>query len=631
MLQPFLRNPFYKTFCFCFIFLPFIIFSKEEGLIERLDHFVYDHRIKFQEYVQVIKSKSDQSQLSEIENIKIDAFFLRSLIFHSNFKYIKTSNTNICSFYLLLQEDLLKTTLGRIEAVVVRVKFKKEEDYQPYYMKKKDFINYIKKKKCFENNDIEKLFNLENLKETMKLISFKKPKDKKECSKILNDWKENKYIYSLCGLDHKIKKGDLAQRKNSLDKNLTFLERRNLQKDIFNRNALLNIISKFERSYISNLCEGINDEKKFCKKYLESNFWIRILNGELKEEKLSYLCSNFLKKKKVNRADLKKCVKSFNRNKKICINKVGGESSVNCEQLAEALEIGNLNTNYRDCPKEIGNGSILNIYRIINHFKGQNKSFFKERCSFQTYFEYKNLFNRDNYEDVWGLKICFPERYRKKEVCKSYLPGFNLKDERAENRVMEKVIRDSVDRGFSGKCLFLKKKEALKGFGCFISIDKSSCEGDICKRKVYYNKKEVKEIKYKGKTVSHYFQNNKKHSYFTLNNMIKEKLKKKLKKIKSFSELKIFLNDPKSIIHGIGCVENLTPSFLKSRSFNQCHPMPFIIDGFKEKKDGLYVSFRSSSDNLHIPRLINWRNIYNSVEIYSKLNPQRIWTLNGIK
>jgi hypothetical protein len=88
---------------------------------------------------------------------------------------------------------------------------------------------------------------------------------------------------------------------------------------------------------------------------------------------------------------------------------------------------------------------------------------------------------------------------------------------------------------------------------------------------------------------------------------------------------------PGSIIHGVGCAEDLLPEFFPRNSINGCHPLPFIVDGHIEKDNTSLLVFRSAIDDVHTPRLILWQNIFNAVSAYQLLHPLNTWTLYGIK
>ena len=86
----------------------------------------------------------------------------------------------------------------------------------------------------------------------------------------------------------------------------------------------------------------------------------------------------------------------------------------------------------------------------------------------------------------------------------------------------------------------------------------------------------------------------------------------------------------KGIIHGIGCAEDLLPSFFKTKAFNQCSPLPFIIDGMLKENDKVVFVTRSGADSLQAPRLVGWSLVYSAVKSYQRTHPLKLWTLDGL-
>ena len=124
-------------------------------------------------------------------------------------------------------------------------------------------------------------------------------------------------------------------------------------------------------------------------------------------------------------------------------------------------------------------------------------------------------------------------------------------------------------------------------------------------------------------------------SYIAENKSLKsqfEKIKKKtFKPVKNTTILKsIFNKEKNAIVLGMGCIEELLPSFFKRNTLNQCHPTSFIIDNIMEE-DGLFAThIRTSLDHIHAPRVIPWSRVFNSVRNYQNIHPLRSWELYAI-
>jgi hypothetical protein len=94
--------------------------------------------------------------------------------------------------------------------------------------------------------------------------------------------------------------------------------------------------------------------------------------------------------------------------------------------------------------------------------------------------------------------------------------------------------------------------------------------------------------------------------------------------------LAFFKKKRDGIIHGVGCAEEILPSFFKVKAMNQCTPLPFIIDGMIRENDKTVFVTRTGVDSLQAPRLISWSLIYSAVKSYQNAHPLRLWTLYGL-
>ncbi len=114
--------------------------------------------------------------------------------------------------------------------------------------------------------------------------------------------------------------------------------------------------------------------------------------------------------------------------------------------------------------------------------------------------------------------------------------------------------------------------------------------------------------------------------------MLREVKKLQSRPIKNLTDLTFYLDKINgSIIHGVGCAEDLLPEYFSRFTLNACRPLPFIIDGHVMKNKTTFLVFRSAIEDIHTPRLISWANVFSAVSAYQQLQPLNIWTLNGLK
>ena len=91
-----------------------------------------------------------------------------------------------------------------------------------------------------------------------------------------------------------------------------------------------------------------------------------------------------------------------------------------------------------------------------------------------------------------------------------------------------------------------------------------------------------------------------------------------------------FKQHEKGIIHGIGCAEDLLPTVVRRRSFNQCTPTPFLVDGIFEKNENKTLVLRTAFDDILSPRLTPWNWVFTAVMKYQEMHPLKQWNLYGL-
>src|SRR5690606_18276419 len=107
--------------------------------------------------------------------------------------------------------------------------------------------------------------------------------------------------------------------------------------------------------------------------------------------------------------------------------------------------------------------------------------------------------------------------------------------------------------------------------------------------------------------------------------------KKKGKVLNNLSSLSTYFKNSKNgIVHGVGCAEDLLPTFIKTHSMNQCTPLPFVINGMLKDKDKVVFVTRTGADSVQAPRLLSWSIIYSGVKSYQRMHPLKQWTMYGL-
>lgn len=627
----FWQNQFYKILFLIGIFIGLGSFAtkafsassseSDPGIVESLERLLVIHKKQFDQSKTTSQSSVKAiTDFSNLKNIKFDSQFMRSILFHSEDRFLRLTQKDECKFLSAIENNLLKTVDGDITNVLINYQ-NTEGKTESAAIARDLFFEQIYKKKCLNNKEFGTLFNETNLQKTIQGIKFSVPKNTTECDVIHKEWLDNSFTPYLCKISQILKK---SKSQKQID----------LYKDK---------IPNFQRNYIENLCANITSPELFCSSYLKKDSWNKVLNGEAPLYKMSFKCQNIMgKTEDLSPEDLKNCAAKLLSDPAICETR-GNKNFPsdfplqNCDIQSVALSKSRLVTNYHDCPGNIDNEAITNIHRLVNHFAPRNIVTTKETCGGEANYTFARLNLDINHQDGWPLKVCFKNNIVNKEECIPYIPGSRSDETLSEDQVIAKILYQHKGAPIKTKCRIVDSKtyspvRSEFKFGCFIVYDVDNCTTINCSKKVIWEEKLQSDIKFIGNPIFDYFPTSFANERYSFANMINEVKGTQSRSIKNLTDVKFFLdNIPTGVIHGVGCLEDLTPEEFQRTAMNQCHPMPFIIDGYTIKNTQTWLVFRSAIDDLHSPRLILWPNIFNAVSAHRELHPLNTWTLYGIK
>lgn len=595
--------------------------DKNPGLIESFERLLEVHKKQFEQSSQKAQgSVEDSSNLLNYKEIKLDTHFMRSLLFHSDEKFLRLVQKDECKFWAALENNLLKTARG--DVINIQASYQnKEHQTLTTSIPKDDFFTQLYKVKCLNNHEFGILFNESNYEKTINGIKFTVPKTTRECEMVHREWLENSFTPYLCRIQQTI--------KNSKDK-----------KVVENYKTKINSL---QRTYIDNLCNNLNSPERFCENYLKNDIWNKIINGEAPSYKMSFKCQNiFNKENELTPAEIKSCASKLLSEPALCETRGNRNYPslfplLNCDLISKALTKSKLVTDYHDCPGSVDNEAITNAHRIINHFFPRKIISTKETCAGEANYTFARLNLDISYEDGWPLKICFHNNVTNKEDCVPYIPGSREDEKLSEDQVIARILYQQKGASSKAKCRIVDSKtyNPLRSefkFGCFIVYDSDTCTTLNCTKKVIWEEKTQSDIRYIGKPIFDYIPTaflNERYSFMSLINEVKGI---QSRPIKNLTYLKFYLDQiSNSIIHGVGCAEDLIPEEFARESINQCHPIPFIIDGYTLKNNEIWLSMRTAIDDLHSPKLTLWQNVFNAISAYRELHPLNSWTLYGLK
>ena len=610
---------------------------QSNGLIGTFYSLLNENKKQYQNSVNSFqKNTTSLRNIKKLESVSLSKDFVKSILLHTENKYLKFAENDECKLLSLIDTGLTKTAKGKIYSIPIIINFDGGKQ-KNVLVTKQDYFNYIYSKKCLNNREMLSLFTSKNISQTIKSLKLSIPKSEKQCIKIHAEWTKNPFLPYICAISESIKKSTLAKIKLKSNPNYTFEQIKNIERLYLKGKYFNKAISPMHKEYFNSLCSNLYEPKQFCAPYMATDIWNKINQQEQPLYKMSYKCKLITKKETLASQDIRYCIEKFNKEPKVCtISKnddfVALFPMPNCNIISKSLFKSSLYTNYHDCPGNISNHAVTNVHRIIAHKKKLTIPSDKLSCSSQANHSLAKI------SPQWPLKICYFDKISDKKNCIPYIPNHQKKgDPLSEGHVIAKILYRTSGTPDQKSCeivadkffnpLLLKYKH-----GCFIVYDSQLCTTLNCKKKIIYDLKEIKGIEYVGANTFDYFTNSFKNENFSVNKLLANSLKMGGGTIHNLTFLKLFLEKhSNAIAHGIGCAEDLLPSFFQKKSLTECTPLPFLVDGIVEEKGSIYLSFRSSIDDVHSPRLIYWDNIFNGVSNYKELHPLNTWTFHGIK
>lgn len=581
------------------------------------------------------------SQVDAAKELTLEPRFARSILFSSERKYNDLMNGDRCAFYALIENRLLRSPTGELTHLVIN--FEDENGQKQHALvTRENFLQAVYQNQCFQNRDLSLLFGNNNIKTTFDGINFVVPKKSQDCKAILDEWNRNPNTPYFCRVAEVLNSG-LRARLNldSVPQN-QIQQRREMQSLIDQYDFLRQNLSHFQRTYVQNMCNHLDNPQNFCKVYLAQDVWNQILNGEQATWKMSYRCSQVIDKIDATVDDLRGCAQQFIENPDLCQTQGAKNYPSNypypkCNSLSDALKISKLQTDYHDCPGLIDNEGIINISRLLNHFDSPRIKSNLQNCASHALSRFAKLNLDFANQSAWPLEICHEDRVVGGDRCTPYVPGANTEGELSEERVVEQILVKQFNMQKSTQCRlvdFNSYNPNLLEFktGCVILFDRNECTQLHCPKKIFVEQKEIQGITYKGRPTFDYFANSFRNEKFAVANILNETQRLNSRTIRNLTELNVFLNlEGNGVVHGIGCAEDLYPERFKRSGLNECRPLPFIIDGIQANDTVTNLVVRFAIDDIHSPRLMNWNHIFTAITHYQNLHPLDSWMMHGLR
>jgi len=599
------------------------------GIIQTFESLVQIDEKKFKSTNEkLLKENKVLLDSKKVEQLELQPDFLNSIILHSNPGYVKIASSEKCRFYDSILADLLRSAEGRIKNVMVTY-LNKKGDRESSLLSKKDFLNNVVNRECPKTIQIIDKFQIKTLKETLDSIIFEIPSNIDQCRISHSSWQNNPQTPFLCQLHEYLQD---VKRGNSGASD--FKQKQSLAKVIYSK------LTPAKKDYLENLCQNLDNEKAFCDKFLNVSFWNKI-SGQGKEEfYIKELCKNIQKTQQPTENEYRICLNRIINEPDLCLFNYGNfhhlTPSLDCESLSIALNHSRLKSNYDDCPGSSDQLAATNLSRLLFNLSSDAPGNFSGPCSVISAGEITKFREKFNDDENWTLQACYDHKLKEKEICENIFFGNYEDHPKSFTSVVAKILIETRGAERNLKCNMISNEAynpMLLEFktGCHIIYNKRQCFQSRCDHKILYNDRPITFIKVKGKSLLEYFPLNMKTERFALNYLFKNDFKQSVTQISNLTFAKnYFKKSEKKILYGVGCAADLLPSYFKTRTLNQCSPLPFIIDGII--KDGEDISFviRTAVDSLQTPRLISWSNIFSGVKSYQIYHPLNLWTLYGL-
>jgi hypothetical protein len=642
MLPLFSPNQFYKKYgtALLGLCLSFTSFSQTTpltpppsveypGILDSLEKLIQIDNTKIIKKTELlIKANKVLQNATGISSVELDPDFLNSVILHSSPSYVKLASGSRCLFFHALINDLLKGHEGKIKNIIITYQ-NKNQQFESGILSKKDFMNNVVASECPESAALIDQFQIKNLDKTIASANFEQPTGKEQCHIAFGDWLTNSKTPYFCKLHEFIKEVKNGQGDPS---------------DLAQRTAISKILEKKlsspQQDYLETLCESLDHEDNFCQDFLNVSFWTKVAIGSENKIYAEDICSQVMGTNNVSPDQLKQCLSKMRKENDLCLYPAGRSQGLTpmpqCDTLATALNYSSMRSDYRDCPVSSDQQIITNMGRILLNISKEPLAPVTGPCSAISTgvtFEFNKRFNND---EGWKLEACYDDAIAEKEVCQKIFYGSYGNQPESLTNVVADILKKTRGADQSVKCKMVDSEDynsILLEFksGCYIVFDRSKCFVSQCKTKIIYNDRIINHIKLKNRVAIDYFPSSISNERFSQHYLLTRDYRQNGRSLNSLIGINgFFKKSKKGIIHGVGCAEDLLPSFFKAQAFNQCSPLPFIIDGMIRENDKTIFVTRTALDSLQAPRLINWSLVFSAVKSYQRIHPLRLWTLYGL-
>ena len=593
----------------------------------------------FEKLIQVdttrLKTKTDLltrtgknlSDAKTVTNIDLEPDFLNSLILHSDPGYLRLAGQSKCRLADTIITDLLRTADGRVKNVIVTY-VNKDNVRETSVLSKRDYLTKVVSVECPESMKLIGEMAIKNLDATIKKVNFELPTGEEQCHSIHIGWLNDPRTPYLCQIHEYI-----AEANSNAGDAVDLAQRKALAR------VLAGKMSPSNREYLANICSHLDEEKLFCQDFLYVSFWNKVANGQASRIYAEDICKKALKTGTLSEPQLRECLARMKKESDICLypaKRSGLAPQMECDLLSAALNYSSFRSDYSDDPAASDQLGVTNMGRIILNINKTPVRPFEGPASVISAAETFTFNDNFDNSEKWQIEACYDNMVTNLEVCQQTVIGKYLGLRQSYTSVVEDILKrtrgaeQNITCGMTSDLefnpLLLKYKS-----GCHIVYNPETCQISNCPHKIYYNDRPITHIRIKSSMSLDYFPLSIPSERTSQHYLLANDFRRGARSMGNLSTIiSFFKKNRKGVIHGIGCAEELLPSFFKVRAMNQCSPVPFIIDGLIKNEDKTVLVTRTALDTLQAPRLISWSNVFSSVKSYQLLHPMRLWTMYGM-
>ncbi len=599
----------FLAYIFFFIFCFDINAQSNQGILHSLDNLIFKDKQKISFYASnssfpvVVSKESDLDIKKYSYELNID--YLNSLFFNSSNTLNNTIKSNLCTLYELLYLNVYQHKVFNNNLLANQIN-KRTKQARIIKGSKTVILNHLINKNCPQSKANITLAKNNN-------------------SRILKNYSFNELLQS----------SRCEQKISTLIKSQNFSYLAYLSKRAKAKPSLFKSLSQQELNGLKLFNEYLQSNSKICSVHTGENL-LSISQDQLtRKNYITPLCKDYFKtKRSLKENEILKCVNSIRDNLDFCYTHKSRYNNAffplqDCKVIGENFILNKYKNLTSDCPGKIANEGIVNAARVISTLSNTKEI---NHCFSKKIEKLVEFSSKAGIEDVWDVKLCYLNKFYNDKRC--YKTLFDKVDGPLSYKsIIEKILKDSKIISSNISCMTTKYKVLKIGestSGCAIQIDPTICSLNSCPFVIYINGNKIKhDIALESKINLSYFPKTNRDISNSFQSLLKSQYKMNSSPVKNMTQLRKFIKKKRSIIHGVGCAEELLSNFYFRKSFASCRPVPFLISGIKTDKRGYNNALVNLSiDNMINTREIAWNDISSSISSYSKHFGQ--WSLYAI-